>query len=285
MKILVTGAYGQLGKSLQNSGLTADFTDVDTLDICNGASLEKFVRLNKTDLIVNCAAYTAVDRAEDEAELCRRLNCDAVRNIGEVAAAYGVKVIHISTDYVFDGQATSPYREDAPVAPSSVYGTAKLAGEKALTDVCSDAIIIRTAWLYSETGSNFVRTMLRLGNEREEIGVVADQRGTPTYAADLAAAIIKIIESQRFITGVYHFTDAGECTWYDFAIKIFELSGLRCRVKALTTAEYPTRASRPAYSVLDKSKIREIYGVEPPLWEDSLKVCLQHIYNKALTAQ
>ncbi|MDR1814632.1 MAG: dTDP-4-dehydrorhamnose reductase [Tannerella sp.] len=273
MKILVTGANGQLGAALRKIEAPAEmfFTDVDTLNICDRDAVESFMRSNRVDTVVNCAAYTAVDKAEDCPDECMRINRDAVQNLGAVAASIGAKVIHISTDYVFDGLSARPYREDDAVNPTSVYGATKLAGEQALAAVCNDHIIIRTAWLYSETGNNFVKTMLRLGAERGVVGVVTDQRGTPTYAADLASAVVKILFSGKFVPGIYHYTDAGECSWYDFAVRIFALAGLKCKVNPLTTAEYPTRASRPAYSVLDKSKINTVYGIVPPQWEESLE--------------
>jgi dTDP-4-dehydrorhamnose reductase len=277
--VLVTGANGQLGVALRNiadsfDGFELYFSDVDTLDICDKAQIDAFVRSHCIDTIVNCAAYTAVDKAEDDAELCMRINRDAVRNIGEVAASVGAKVIQISTDYVFDGCVVSPYREDDATNPASVYGASKLAGEQVLLQVCPDSVIIRTAWLYSETGSNFLKTMLRLCKERDILGVVADQKGTPTYAGDLADAIKTVMMSERFVSGIYHFTNDGSCTWYDFAVKIFETANIKCKAKPLTTAEYPTRAKRPAYSVLDKSKIKETYNISIPAWEDSLINCL-----------
>ena len=273
--VLVTGANGQLGVALRNmsnsyAGIEFYFTDVDTLDICDKAQVAAFVKSHDINAIVNCAAYTAVDKAESDAELCMRINCDAVRNLGEVAASVGAKVIHVSTDYVFDGCGTRPYREDDATNPTSSYGRAKLAGEQALMSACSDYVIIRTAWLYSEVGSNFVKTMLRLGAERDTLGVVADQKGTPTYASDLGGAIMAILMAERFESGIYHYTNEGVCTWYDFAVKIFDIAGITCDVKPLTTAEYPTPAKRPAYSVLDKSKIKNVYGIQIPAWEESL---------------
>jgi len=283
--VLVTGANGQLGIALRNildglDGFEFYFTDVDTLDICDKAQVDAFVKSHCIDTIVNCAAYTAVDKAEDEVKICMRINCDAVRYLGEVAASAGAKIIHISTDYVFDGCAVSPYREDEATNPSSVYGASKLAGEQALLQVCPDSVIIRTAWLYSETGSNFVKTMLRLGKVRDTLGVVADQKGTPTYAGDLADAIKVVLMSEKFVPGIYHFTNEGACTWFDFAVKIFELSDIKCNVKPLTTAEYPTRAKRPAYSILDKSKIKDTYSIQIPVWEDSLINCLHNLNEK-----
>jgi dTDP-4-dehydrorhamnose reductase len=278
MTILITGANGQLGTALKNSNIEATtfFTDIDTLDVCNLEAVFSFVRAYKPDVIINCAAYTNVDRAEDDREKCLDLNCHAVGNLALAAANSGAKVIHYSTDYVFDGHSSKPYREDDLKAPLSFYGQSKSDSEDILMQTCHDCVIIRTSWLYSETGSNFVKTMLRLGAEREEIGVVTDQRGTPTYASDLAAATVSILKAQSFIPGIYHYSNNGECSWYDFAATILELSGAHCRVKPLTTAEYPTRAARPQYSVLDKSKIRQVYGIDPPDWKNSLEKCLNN---------
>lgn len=282
ISVLVTGANGQLGVALRKisddiEGVKFYFTDIDVLDICDKQQVEAFVRSHDIRAIINCAAYTAVDKAEDDAELCMRINRDAVRNIAEVAVSAGAKVIHVSTDYVFDGKGDRPYREDDVTCPESVYGMTKLAGEQALQAVCDDAVIIRTAWLYSETGNNFVKTMLRLGTERETLGVVADQKGTPTYAGDLAEAIMTVLMAGKFVSGIYHYSNEGVCSWYDFTHKIFALAGITCEVKPLTTAEYPTRAKRPAYSVLDKTKIKEIYSIQIPKWEESLNKCLQNI--------
>lgn len=273
--VLVTGANGQLGVALQKvtdgmNGFSFYFTDVDTLDICDRSQINDFVRRHHIGTIVNCAAYTAVDRAEAEPEMCARLNRDAVRSIGETASSASARVIHISTDYVFDGSGIRPYRETDATCPVSVYGTTKLAGEQALMATCENSIVLRTAWLYSETGANFVKTMLRLASERDAIGVVADQHGSPTNAGDLAVCIKNILSAGRFIPGIYHYSGEGECTWYDFALKITALAGLKCQVKPLTTAEYPTRAARPAYSVLDKTKIKETFALQIPGWEESV---------------
>ena len=274
--VLVTGANGQLGNVLRHctegmDGFRFYFTDVDTLDICDKVQVGDFVRSHDIGTVVNCAAYTAVDRAEDDVETCTRINCDAVRTIGEIAASTGAGVIHISTDYVFDGCGSRPYRETDATHPVSVYGKTKLAGERALSDTCENSIILRTAWLYSGTGTNFVKTMLRLGKERETVGIVADQHGTPTYAGDLADVIKTILTKGLMPPGIYHYANEGECTWYDFAVKIFELAGLPCTVRPLSTPEYPTRAPRPAYSVLDKTKIKETLSIQIPPWETSLK--------------
>ncbi len=273
--ILVTGANGQLGSSLQKiHPMYADcaffFTDIDTLDICNKSQLVEFVQSNKIGYVLNCAAYTAVDKAEDDRENCMRINRDAIRYIGEVAQAEKIKVIHISTDYVFDGTQTRPYREDDPTNPVSVYGQSKLAGEIALQHACPDAVIVRTSWLYSEYGVNFVKTMLRLGKERKEINVVCDQMGTPTYAEDLAVAMMTIVEHQPFIPGIYHFSNEGVCSWHEFAAKIMEFAGLDCTVHPIPTHAYPTRAIRPAYSVFDKGKIKTTFHIQIPSWEESL---------------
>ena len=282
-RILITGANGQLGSSLQKIHATYAncvffFTDIDTLDICDKRQLGDFVQSNRIGYILNCAAYTAVDRAEDDRENCMRINRDAVRYIGEVATAEGIKVIHISTDYVFDGTQTRPYREDDPTNPASVYGQSKLEGEIALHHACPDAVIIRTSWLYSEYGANFVKTMLRLGKERKEINVVCDQTGTPTYAEDLAVAMMNIVEHQPFIPGIYHFSNEGVCSWYEFSAKIMELAGLDCQVNPIKTCEYPTRAIRPAYSLLDKEKIKKTFHIQIPHWEESLEKCLKSIH-------
>lgn len=278
--ILVTGANGQLGSALQKRAdrypeWTFHFTDIDTLDICKKTQVSEYIRANRIGYIVNCAAYTAVDKAEDDADRCMRMNRDAVHNLGEAACEQNVRVIHISTDYVFDGMGKRPYREDDPTAPVSVYGKTKLAGEQALLNALPDSIIIRTAWLYSETGTNFVKTMLRLGAERSEVNVVSDQIGTPTYAGDLADAILNILRHAEFTSGIYHFTNEGVCSWYDFALKIMKEAGHTCTVHPITTQEYPTRAARPAYSVLDKTKIKQTFGIRIPHWEESLSRCVQ----------
>ncbi|MDR1357588.1 MAG: dTDP-4-dehydrorhamnose reductase [Tannerellaceae bacterium] len=276
--ILVTGACGQLGRALQEQAASSPyrwlFTDIDTLDICTKDALAAYAKANQLNYLVNCAAYTAVDKAEDNETTCLRINSDAVRSIGEVAVQAGFKVIHISTDYVFDGTNSAPYVENDYTCPVSVYGRSKQTGELMLRAVCPEALIIRTSWLYSGTGANFVNTMLRVGRENEEIRVVSDQVGTPTYAGDLASAIIAIIgcaEAGNFKPGIYHYSDEGVCSWYDFALKIFSLARIRCRVIPVDTKDYPTRAVRPQYSVLNKRKIKQTYGLSIPHWEESLK--------------
>ena len=280
--ILITGANGQLGSTIQKLASHYPdyrfyFTDIETLDILEKELISDFVRTNQIQYIVNCAAYTAVDKAEDNADLAMQINCDAVRNIGEVAKAYHANVIHISTDYVFDGTGNRPYREDDPINPTSVYGSTKLAGEHILQQICPESVIIRTAWLYSEYGTNFVKTMIRLGKERSDLNVVSDQIGTPTYAGDLAEAIIAILNHSVFTPGIYHYSNEGICSWYDFASAIIKQAQLDCRVHPIPTKDYPTPAKRPAYSVLDKTKIKQVYGITIPEWETSLERCLQYL--------
>lgn len=283
--ILVTGANGQLGNSIR---LLAKhypqynflFTDVDTLDITDPQAVGKAIKDNQVDYVVNCAAYTAVDKAEDNEELCRRLNSYAVGLLGKAAHEAGAKMIHISTDYVFSGTGYLPYKETDETRPVSAYGRTKLAGEQILQEVCPEAVIIRTAWLYSEFGSNFVKTVLRLGKERDELRFVFDQIGTPTYAGDLAAAVMAVVaadEKGAFVPGIYHYSNEGVCSWYDFTIKILEIAGIGSRVFPIETKEYPTKAVRPPYSVLNKSKIKETYGIAIPHWEASLRVCLENL--------
>lgn len=281
--ILVTGANGQLGSELRKVGFTAldevFFTDVTELDITDYPAVEHFVKEHEIDTIINCAAYTAVDRAEEEPELAEKINAQAVVNLARAAKKEDCLLIHISTDYVFDGTGTKPYTEKDKPCPVSVYGKTKLAGEEAILKSGCFYIIIRTAWLYSTFGNNFVKTMLRLASERTELNVVADQLGTPTYAADLARAIVKIMDhdDRADLEGVYHFTNDGICSWYDFATEIVRLSGKECQVNAVTTAEYPTKTKRPAYSVLDKTKIKKMFEVEVPEWKEALGRCWKEL--------
>ena len=280
--ILITGANGQLGNemrilSAENSEYTYFFTDVAELDICNEQAVQDFVKANNIHVIVNCAAYTAVDNAEDNVELCTKLNADAVGYLAKAAEANGAEFIQISTDYVFDGTAHIPYQETEPTCPNSVYGSTKLAGEQNALSLCSRSMVIRTAWLYSTFGNNFVKTMIRLGKERDSLGVIFDQVGTPTYARDLARAIFAAIR-QGVVPGVYHFSNEGVCSWYDFTKAIHRLAGITtCSVKPLHTSEYPTKAKRPHYSVLDKTKIKETYHIEIPYWMDSLQSCIAEL--------
>ena len=280
--VLITGANGQLGNEMrvlseEYPEYAYFFADVAELDICNEQAVMDFVKANGIHAIVNCAAYTAVDNAEDNEELCTRLNADAVGYLAKSAEANGAEFIQISTDYVFDGTAHVPYRETDPTCPNSVYGSTKLEGERNALTYCSRAMVIRTAWLYSTFGNNFVKTMIRLGKERESLGVIFDQVGTPTYARDLARAIFEAIR-QGVVPGVYHFSNEGVCSWYDFTKAIHRLVGITtCHVKPLHTSEYPTKAKRPHYSVLDKTKIKETFNIEIPHWMDSLAECVSQM--------
>ena len=285
MRILITGCNGQLGNEMQllektNPQHTYFNTDVAELDITDQQAVETFVSENDIDGIVNCAAYTAVDKAEDNQELCRLLNTVAP---GYLAAAVGKRggwIIQISTDYVFDGTTHTPYVETDPVCPNSVYGSTKLDGEESVLKACQNTMIIRTAWLYSTFGNNFVKTMIRLSQEKPELGVIFDQIGTPTYARDLAVAIFVAI-NQGVKPGLYHFSNEGVISWYDFTKAIHRIAGIRgCHVRPLHTEEYPTPANRPHYSVLDKTKIKQTYGIEVPYWEESLKECIEQLCNK-----
>lgn len=287
MNILVTGANGQLGNEMQvlareNLQHTYFFTDVQELDICDEQAVYAYVSEHKIDIIVNCAAYTAVDKAEDNVELCDKLNNIAPGYLARAAQVNGAAMIQVSTDYVFDGTAHIPYTEEEPTCPASVYGSTKLAGEQNVMDHCEKAMVIRTAWLYSIYGNNFVKTMIRLGQERDSLGVIFDQIGTPTYANDLAQAIFAAI-NKGVVRGIYHFSDEGVCSWYDFTIAIHRLAGIAsCKVKPLHTADYPAKAPRPHYSVLDKTKIKDTFGIEIPHWEESLKRCINQLRMETL---
>ena len=279
MRILVTGANGQLGNCLRKTfsndkDLEVVYTDVQDLDMTDREEVDHFIRENNFDFIVNCAAYTAVDRAETDDLKAAAINTVAVGNIAQAAAKHRVKVIHISTDYVFNGENYRPYEENDEPYPRSIYGRTKLEGEGILTSFCQDALIIRTAWLYSEFGGNFVKTMLRLASENKSINVVADQIGSPTYAGDLADAIHHILRHNKWLPGIYHFTNEGVASWFDFSKAIFELAGKNVEVNPIPTSQYPTPAKRPLYSVLSKMKIKNTYGVKIPYWRDSLKKCL-----------
>lgn len=276
-KILVTGANGQLGSELRvlsvNSNHEFLFTDVAELDITNREAVDNYVSEHGTDIIVNCAAYTNVDKAEDDTEMADNINHLAVKNLAEVSAKYKLILIHISTDYVFDGSKNTPYLETDPTAPLGVYGRTKLAGEKAVTDSGCDYLIIRTSWLYSSFGNNFVKTIRRLTAEKDSLKVVFDQVGTPTYAGDLAQAILKIIDSGKYAdnAGIYHFSNEGVCSWYDFAIEIRNLSGNLCVIQPCHSDEFPSKVKRPNFSVLDKTKIKETFGLKIPYWKVSLR--------------
>ena len=279
MRILITGCNGQLGNEMQllekeNPQHSYFNTDVAELDITDEAAIVKFVEDKEIDGIVNCAAYTAVDKAEDNQELCRKLNTVAPGYLAAAVEKRGGWMIQISTDYVFDGTNHTPYTEDEPTCPNSVYGSTKLEGEQAAQKGCKRTMIIRTAWLYSTFGNNFVKTMIRLGKEKPELGVIFDQIGTPTYARDLAVAIFAAI-NQGVVPGIYHFSNEGVISWYDFTKAIHRIAGITtCHVRPLHTAEYPTPANRPHYSVLDKTKIKQTYNLEIPYWEESLAQCI-----------
>lgn len=278
MNILVTGANGQLGNSMRKISPEFPshsflFTDVPDVDITNLSSLEDLIKKNSINAIINCAAYTDVNKAESNEAIAAKVNVDGPQNLAIAAKNAGAKLIHISTDYVFDGKGNQPLKENDATAPIGAYGRTKRGGEVAIEKVGADAAIIRTAWLYSEFGNNFVKTMLRLGKERGELGVVYDQIGTPTYATDLAYAIMKILGNGVSGFNIYHFSNEGVISWFDFAKAIFDIAGLKVKLNALETSEYPTPAERPAYSVLSKRKIQKA-GVNVPYWRDSLSKCM-----------
>lgn len=286
LNILVTGADGQLGNELRLLGVTSSnryiFTDVSELDITDAEAVEKAVADNEAGVIINCAAYTDVERAEEEEHKAFAINCTAVKNLAEAAAQHRATLIHISTDYVFDGRSDTPYTEDMPTKPAGAYGRTKLAGEKAITKSGCRHLIFRTSWLYSEFGSNFLKKMMRLTAERDSLKVVFDQTGTPTYAADLARAIFDIVESGKYKAneGLYHFSGEGVCSWYDFAAEIAaEAGNSRCKITPCRTWEYPTEAVRPFYSVLDKSKYKRTFGASIPHWREAMKRCIARIKN------
>lgn len=284
--ILITGANGQLGRQLgdllnNNISFRVIRTDNDLLDITDPAQTKQFIEKSSPDWIVNCAGYTAVDRAEEEGETAMKINRDGVANLVGAARPAGVKLIHISTDFVFDGTKSTPYTEDDPVSPVSAYGRSKAEGEAEALKY-EKSMVIRTSWLYSVYGTNFVKTILRLSAERDEIRVVADQTGTPTSAEDLAAAIVKIIRdvdngAATFHNGVLNYSNSGSCSWYEFAVAITAAEARKAKIIPVTTAEYPVAARRPAMSVMETGKIKRLYGVDVPPWEKSLKLTLKNI--------
>ena len=284
-QILVTGCRGQLGSELQKLAPAYDetcvfhFTDVDELDITDRQAVYDYIEAHSISIVVNCAAFTAVDRAESEPELCDLLNNVAPGYLAEAVESVGGTMIQVSTDYVFDGCGHRPYLEDDPTRPQTVYGRTKLEGEEAVIRTCAGSMVVRTAWLYSTFGNNFVKTMLRLGKERETLGVEFDQVGSPTYARDLAAFILTAID-KGIVPGVYHYTNEGVCSWYDFTRAIHRIAGIEeknCKVSPIHTEDYPVPAPRPHYSVLDKQKVKDTYGIDIPWWEDSLKDCLKEL--------
>jgi dTDP-4-dehydrorhamnose reductase len=289
MKVLITGSNGQLGSEVRE--LAANYSKLDLVfknshefDICNFDELQNFIIKNNIISVINCAAYTAVDAAEEDEQIAKKVNAKGVFNIVKALQKVNGKLIHISTDYVFDGNHFLPYKESDPVSPIGVYGETKRAGELAVINSDIDSIVIRTSWLYSFYGNNFVKTMLRLGNERDELGVIFDQVGTPTYARDLAKTSLEILCGDSSVDiskngNLYHYSNEGVASWYDFAISIMELGGENCKVKPIQTKDYPTLAKRPQYSVLNKSKIKTDFNIEIPYWRDSLKDCIEKIKN------
>ncbi|MEO1957753.1 MAG: dTDP-4-dehydrorhamnose reductase [Methylophilaceae bacterium] len=290
--ILVTGGSGQLGQSLQRlvdkyPEYSFTFPTRQQLDLSCQQSMAGFFKQRSFDLIINCAAHTAVDKAESEPELADQLNHLAVKQLAEMASKQNAKLIHLSTDYVFAGNSCRPYVETDEVSPQGVYGVSKLKGEQAVQKIMpTNAVIIRTSWVYGEFGNNFVKTMLKLGRQRDTLNVIFDQVGTPTYAGDLAEAMMSIVQNNSFNqpafeTGIYHFSNEGVCSWYDFATTIFELSGVECNVKPIETKDYPTPAKRPHYSVLNKAKIKHAHGLDIPYWKEALQRCLRAIQENA----
>lgn len=284
MNILVTGSKGQLGSEIQLASKSYSehnffFTDVETLDITDKQKVSDYVTQNKIECILNCAAYTAVDRAEEEEDKAFLINEKAVKNLVLAANAAEASLVHVSTDYVFNGEYFSPYRETMDTNPNSVYGKSKRAGEEVILQKSSQAAIVRTSWLCSAHGHNFIKTILKYGREREELKVVFDQVGSPTNTTDLASAILLIVQNMKEIKGseVFHFSNEGVCSWYDFALEIAELTKIDCKIHPIVTEEYPLPANRPPYSVLDKRKIKEFLGIEIPHWKDGVKRILKEL--------
>ena len=287
MNILVTGSNGQLGSEIKD--LEAHFTefkfffmDLPDLDICNSSQLNIFIKHNNINTVINCAAYTAVDRAEQDSDIAKKVNATGVINLVNALEKVDGKLIHISTDYVFDGNSFLPYQESDEVNPIGIYGNTKRSGELAVINSNIDGIVIRTSWLYSAYGNNFVKTMLRLGSERDELGVVFDQVGTPTNASDLAKACLDILAYNKETDinskgNMYHFSNEGVASWYDFSIAIMTLGKVNCNVKPIETKDYPTPAKRPHFSVLNKSKIKNDFEIEIPYWRDSLVACISKL--------
>ncbi|MFW6277620.1 MAG: dTDP-4-dehydrorhamnose reductase [Prolixibacteraceae bacterium] len=289
MKILITGAYGQLGNELKElaprySDFRFLFTDADTLDITDNKAIQSYFEKYLPDFVINCAAYTAVDKAETDAENARFVNAVAPGFLAGAAKKQGAGIIYISTDYVFDGKNYVPYSEEDPVNPKAVYGKTKLEGEQKCMAANSESVIIRTSWLYSSFGHNFVKTMLRVGKEKGAVNVVFDQLGTPTYAGDLAQMILTIAvryaeKRSNLIPGIYHYSNEGAISWFDFAHAVFEIAGINCKINPIFSKELNLPAPRPPFSVLDKSKIKNTYDLEIPYWKESLKVCLEKLKN------
>jgi dTDP-4-dehydrorhamnose reductase len=282
LKILVLGASGQLGHCIKKVAAEKGITEIyfpeeSAANILDVAALKALFREQKPAYVINCAAYTAVDKAEDDVELCRKVNKEGALNIARLCAESGAALVHVSTDFVFKGDRPELLLEDDLAEPISMYGLTKLEGEQDVIAVLPEHFILRTSWLYSEYGNNFVKTMLKLGAERDELNIIADQIGTPTYAIDLAGAILDIIESGQTDYGVYHYSNEGVTSWYDFAKGIFDLSETKVKVYPIPTSKYPTRAVRPKFSVMDKTKVKTTFNLEIPYWRDSLKVCLERL--------
>lgn len=284
MRILVTGADGQLGQCIRDAAVDSVneyiFTDVDDVDVTDRKAVDLCLKVNDFDVVINCAAYTDVERAEQQEEIAYEINCKAVGYLAEAAKAYDVTLIHFSTDYVFNGNVNQPIGEGSETNPLSAYGRTKLAGERAVIESGCRAIVIRTAWLYSEYGRNFVKTMERLSREKDSLRVVIDQIGSPTYARDIATAVIGIVDSGKFVGnyGTYNYSNLGVCSWYDLAKMTAEFAGnTSCRITPCSTSEYPSRVCRPSYSVLDKSRIMKTFGIEIPYWIDSLRECMDKL--------
>ncbi|MFI3267041.1 MAG: dTDP-4-dehydrorhamnose reductase [Rikenellaceae bacterium] len=283
--IMVTGANGQLGNEIQQLSIHQKqmqffFTDVDKLDITSFEQLETFILAHNIDCIINCAAYTNVEAAEDNKQLSNEINHLGAKTLALCSLKHETTLVHVSTDYVFDGSANEPYKEQDAVNPKNVYGSTKLEGERAIIDSGCKSIIVRTSWLYSSHGNNFLKTMLKLGNTKEKITVVSDQIGTPTWAADLAAAIItavKQLSSKPLYGEIFHYSNQGVCSWYDFAKQIMDTANLNCMVEPVDSSQYPTKAARPAYSVMDKSKIKAHFGISIPQWQESVSKCIELI--------
>ena len=280
MNIIVTGGNGQLGQSIQHLTQSESFKFIDRneLDLSNATDVETYFNdLTEVAAVINCAAYTAVDQAEENIESATLGNVESAKNLANVCHLLDVPLIHISTDFVFDGSQNQPINEQGTPAPLSVYGATKLEGEVAIQSIHSKSIIIRTSWLYSEFGNNFVKTMIRLGNERENLNVINDQYGTPTYAGDLAEFILNLIDTKKWKFGLYHFSNEGCASWYDFAWNIMRFKNIACKVSPITTQEYPTPAKRPQFSVMDKTKLKLTFGYQIPHWLKSLETCLERI--------
>lgn len=289
IKLLITGANGQLGSEIRKSShlfpdLSFVFTDLNELDISNPDAVESFLTDEKPQWLINCAAYTAVDKAESEEETAWLINAVAPAILAEKSKAVGCRFVQVSTDYVFDGRNYRPYVEEDEVCPTSVYGHTKLEGELISLTNNPETLVIRTSWLYSSFGNNFVKSMIKFGKEREQLNVIFDQVGTPTYAGDLALAILEIIQKTEsgaceFVSGTYHYSNEGVCSWYDFALAIHQIYGITCQVDAIESKDYPSPVARPHYSVLNKSKIKSIFGIQIPYWRNSLEKCIFEIKN------